>query len=711
MNFKGLTRFAVLTAITVICFSLLLFVTGCEDDNDGPSGGGSGTTSSWSIVSPELEGNHFQSAFFLDDNEGWAVSAGGFLHYTGNGGNTWTRLPSFTNEDLWDVEFFDSDSGWMVGTSGKVLRTDDGGYNWRDDLYDVTSNDIFGLKFTNSRKGIACGSNSTIIFSLDGGRKWDTVNVSGMADLYDIDYSEGNVVAVGDEGTIVKGIDYDNIIERLATDSINADTTLGFDTLFDTTTVVDDIPDPPETTYVVDSIVDTSIVDISYELDTLLYSLDTLWTTWGNITSGTDKNLNSVALSGASNGWVVGDSGTILTTTDGGDNWTTQTSNVGFDLLKVKFNNSTSGWVVGRNGTILSTIDGGTTWTEQDSEVNYDLYDIVSIGSDNYFAFGTLGLLESTDGGTSWELTPTNIVDIPSFLDMTFVNDNLGFAIGNAGAIIRTQDGGDTWNYRRRNQENAVSEWFTNVQFINDSVGWCVGATGAPPYDGLLLKTNDAGDTWETRIFDADLPPIASGIEDFIFIDSFNGWFVADVDIFKTSDGGSIWDRQSPLTSTILNSISFVDSVNGWVVGMSGTILRTIDGGEEWENMTDTLLTTNLFDVQFVTDSIGWVVGASGTIWKTTDAAENWVVQESGTTNGLGKVKFINTTTGWIVGYHGTILYTTNGGDSLSDGSTTWKAQPAPNNFNLNSVTSKSATDLWIAGENGLLLHTLSGGN
>lgn len=726
LNSKGLTRFFVLAAITVICFSFMLFMTGCDDDNDGPTGNG-GTASSWSIVTPELEGNHFKCAFFLDENEGWIASAGGFLHYTDNGGNTWTRLPNFTNEDIWDIEFLDSDSGWMVGSSGKILRTVDGGNTWRDDLYDITNNDIYGLKFINERKGIASGSKSTVIFSLDGGRRWDTISVSNTsADLYDIDYSDGTGITVGENGTIAIGVNFpdtvfdstmvvdtmpdppdttylidtliDNIIERLATDTISADTTLGFDTLFDTTIVVDTIPDPPDTTYLVDTTVDTSIVDIEYELDTLLYTVDTVWTLFDTVTSGTTENLNSVVLISADYGWAVGDNGTILITNNGGENWTPQTSNVGFDLLRIRFDNSTSGWIVGRNGTILSTTDGGITWNENTSGVNYDLYDIALVGSNNYFAIGTLALLESTNGGTSWELTPTNIVDVPSFMDITFVNDNLGFAVGYAGAIIRTEDGGDTWNYLRRNQENSISEWFTNVQFVDENIGWCVGLTGLPPYNSLILKTIDGGDTWESKVLDA------SGIEDFIFIDSSIGWIIAEYEIFKTVNGGIVWESQFPLTSSVLNSVSFVDSSNGWVIGMAGTILRTTDGGTNWDNLTDTLLATNLFDVQFVTDSIGWIVGAEGTIWKSVDAGENWTVQTSGITIDFEKVYFINTTTGWVVGYQGTILYTTDGG-------TTWTSQPSPNNYNLTSVTSKSSTDLWISGENGLLLHTLTGGN
>ena len=51
-------------------------------------------------------------------------------------------------------------------------------------------------------------------------------------------------------------------------------------------------------------------------------------------------------------GWIVGDSGTILNTTNG-ISWTSQESGTTEKLLDVNFVTSTLGWAVGENGTIL----------------------------------------------------------------------------------------------------------------------------------------------------------------------------------------------------------------------------------------------------------------------------------------------------------------------------------------------------------------------
>jgi hypothetical protein len=58
-------------------------------------------------------------------------------------------------------------------------------------------------------------------------------------------------------------------------------------------------------------------------------------------------------------GWIVGTSGTILHTSDGGENWVVQSTTSGRILYGVSFVDQNHGWIVGSNGCILSTIDGG----------------------------------------------------------------------------------------------------------------------------------------------------------------------------------------------------------------------------------------------------------------------------------------------------------------------------------------------------------------
>jgi len=68
--------------------------------------------------------------------------------------------------------------------------------------------------------------------------------------------------------------------------------------------------------------------------------------------------------------------------------------------------------------------------------------------------------------------------------------------------------------------------------------------------------------------------------------------------------------------------------------------------------------------VYFIDADIGWVVGGSGTILKSSDGGANWIPQTSGTSNALNSVHFIDANKGWTVGSNGTILKTTNGGES-----------------------------------------------
>lgn len=69
--------------------------------------------------------------------------------------------------------------------------------------------------------------------------------------------------------------------------------------------------------------------------------------------------LQSVKFIDSNIGFAVGSLGTILKTTNGGNNWIIKYSGVTNQLNSVSFINSTIGFVVGINGTIIKTIDGG----------------------------------------------------------------------------------------------------------------------------------------------------------------------------------------------------------------------------------------------------------------------------------------------------------------------------------------------------------------
>ncbi|MDD5087949.1 MAG: YCF48-related protein [bacterium] len=68
----------------------------------------------------------------------------------------------------------------------------------------------------------------------------------------------------------------------------------------------------------------------------------------------------------------------------------------------------------------------------------------------------------------------------------------------------------------------------------------------------------------------------------------------------------------------------------------------------QWQNPLPT--GNSLSDVVFVNENTGWIVGGSGTILHTTDGGATWTFQESGTGSGLAEICFRDSQQGFAVG-------------------------------------------------------------
>jgi photosystem II stability/assembly factor-like uncharacterized protein len=94
---------------------------------------------------------------------------------------------------------------------------------------------------------------------------------------------------------------------------------------------------------------------------------------WQNPLPVGSINLNAIYFTSPDVGWIAGELGTIINTTDGGINWNIQECGTSEDLTSVYFASSTVGWAVGKNGIILNTTDGGINWTSQTSGTSENL--------------------------------------------------------------------------------------------------------------------------------------------------------------------------------------------------------------------------------------------------------------------------------------------------------------------------------------------------
>src|SRR6185295_7446155 len=154
---------------------------------------------------------------------------------------------------------------------------------------------------------------------------------------------------------------------------------------------------------------------------------------------------------------AIGNSETILRTTNGGANWTMvsiyNSGNLPRLLNDIYFPTATIGYAVGTNGRILKSNDAGLTWSPQTSGTTNELNSVYFNSATNGVAVGNQVILKTIDGGSSWALTSLPV----TFNSVHFANANTGLAVGNA--IYKTTDGGNTWTQRSK----SITAGFTGV--------------------------------------------------------------------------------------------------------------------------------------------------------------------------------------------------------------------------------------------------------
>jgi photosystem II stability/assembly factor-like uncharacterized protein len=95
--------------------------------------------------------------------------------------------------------------------------------------------------------------------------------------------------------------------------------------------------------------------------------------------------------------------------------------------------------------------------------------------------------------------------------------------------------------------------------------------------------------------------------------------------VLLSSSCGGAWTQLIVPTRKTLNSIFFIDNSNGWIVGHDSVILKTVDGGQQWQVMyEDTEAEQPLFDVLFISAKKGFAVGAYGAFLVSNDGGQSW---------------------------------------------------------------------------------------
>lgn len=290
------------------------------------------------------------------------------------------------------------------------------------------------------------------------------------------------------------------------------------------------------------------------------------------------------------------------------------------------------GWVTGGlygntgGGVILATRDGGSSWHVQagDTQSTEPRFEHL------YFLDENLGwalqpsnfmykLLRTSDGET-WEQAGT-VEHSWGMMGYQFFSPQAGVYLdgnNNVSRIMRTTDGGRTWNevwrcittVQVQGLSRQVNCPLEAMHFPTPDVGYAVGES-----QGFLFvgKTEDAGRSWRV----STVPDIAGsgnyGVPAVFFIDERTGFVGLEGNkLYRTDDGGQTWKG---LIGRAGSEIRFADPGVGWSLVPYKTLSFTTNGGSKWSSR-EISLPAKAYAFSLPRRDRGYLVGEHGMIYR-----------------------------------------------------------------------------------------------
>lgn len=587
----------------------------------------------WEWYNPLPQGNILNSATFTGEETIFAAGHCGTIMKSTNQGHSWSILQQITTLNINDIEFRGKNQGFAACDSGLILLTNDGGQSWTS-IQTPTFNDLHAVSFSDSSELTAVGTHNTILRSTDAGNSWELLSSPVVASYYDVSFPDKK-----------RGI----IVGR------NSD--------------------------------DKAVI---------LHSTDA-GTSWQITVYGIFSFLYSVSFPGQFTGYASGMDGVVLKTIDGGLSWDIK-PNTENSFLKLLFINQDTGIAINPYYEIFRTTDGAAHWENITPEGMQYSKTIAQNPADELLACGSGGFLAiSTNVGESWSELSKGIKEI--FHQIEFVNETCGFILGSK-ILQKSTDGGVSWNtfnITGLDYGNAIAS-----SFIDESTGYVLGGSGE------IIRTFDGGITWE-KVRQATK---AQWFSDIYMIDKNNGFMTGG----GVSPGGATWSTVYRSTTGVnwqsmnvpsekpLNRVYFYNRQLGFMLGWDGTLLKTLNGGLSWTSI-QTGIDSDLQDVFFLNPDTGFMI-ASGYwddyyILKSENGGEDWTVVYEQLNYyhyySYKSVFFSDPFNGWVSGCPGLILTTQDCGK-------TWtKSHVITDNY-LNGIYMKNAENGMIVGSNGTIL-------
>lgn len=272
------------------------------------------------------------------------------------------------------------------------------------------------------------------------------------------------------------------------------------------------------------------------------------------------------------------------------------------------------------------------------------LFDVTNVNDEFMIAVGERGHILRAERLQDWQQVP-----VPSQTNLTavtFVNSNLGWAVGHDGIILHSSDAGLTWKIQQFLPH--IQKPLLDVAFINEKEGVALGAYG------LFFRTMDGGITWQQEYHtsllsqeDLDyldelkqedeqvyLEERSSILPHFnrIFLDGRTTYLVGEVGLIaKSNDFGKNWQRFDDIYHGSFFDVARTKQGNLLAVGLRGNSFRSLTNGSPWQK-SETSVTTLLNSIVLASDSQLFILGNNGVLLESNDDGNTFTkrIQDDG---------------------------------------------------------------------------------
>ena len=382
-------------------------------------------------------------------------------------------------------------------------------------------------------------------------------------------------------------------------------------------------------------------------------------TTWTGSATGLTVALERIDVIGSDSVVVAGEC-SVRRSDDGGQTfsrlpWTATDLRCAAPVAALDFPSDQSGYLVLTDGSVLSTADAGSTWSRETAVPGTRAVGGAFVPADVTFLTTDVGVAvtsggkvyRTTDGAGSWTLVHNGSVALHG---LHFVTPLAGYAVGDAGTVLRTDTAGLTW-------VQAASAGQAKLRAIRcaDPLTCLVTTEGGH----TLLRTVDGGASYSS------VSPSTQRIDAAAFSSADRAVAAGeDGTTVLSDDGGATWHAVGQRLSASFSRVRAVSSRLVFATGPGGTLARSEDGGTTWSEVPVST-SEDVIDVSFANADTGYALDAAGTLLRTDNAGRSWQILDTGTAARPQAALALGTETVLLVGPKG-VLRSTDGGETFT---------------------------------------------